>query len=585
MAIRVKIHTKLFLAFLAVGLLSIFVGVYVPMREISRKSPQESRELLGNVERNIFLFYEIWSKNEPLEVSQKLNRNPEFIRSFEEKQFPTVLEILEEQRQELGYKNRFVKILYTPEEFSEWSSKLHRTDESVGDVLRLFKWPISDPPSRYVAGAARPIKNSEGEILGGLLIGRPMIVKDPDITSDPDYLYDENSISSVFQEFHNVSINVIGAESRKFQKTLEEWPDIRSRLLEEHLTCRLDGVEIVGVASQLIFVPVEDAEGTLIDVVYLQTPLPPETQIWNTLMGTFYYGIVIAVVLAFVMAYFVSRTISRPIKQLSEGALALSKGDMDYPVSVKTQDEVGDLAKIFMDMRHRLKQIRRQEHLAALGTLSAGIAHEIRNPLGIIQGSAEILKKRFGHLKEEEGLAQFIIDEVGRLSSLVTEFLDFARPRQPHFIPTDLNQIIHRSLQLADLQRSFPTVSPTLELDEDLPTIEVDSGQCQQAFLNLILNAAQAMPDGGHLILKSSSEPDSQEINVEVCDSGSGIDDDNRALIFNPFFTTKDGGAGLGLSIVHKIVENHQARITVESNSEHGTTFRISFPISRTVEF
>ncbi len=745
MTVRLKIQAKLLIAFLAVGLLSILVGVFIPLWVISLRSPEKSKERLFQTKNNILTFYEEFVK-EPQEIGAKLNERPDFVSAFERQDLAALHRLLHQYEQDVGgytflieseretkpqdpwepTKVRFLKILQGPDEFSRHQSQLPEPEAAARSLLRLIP-RVHREQVYYLAGSTAPIRNSAGEILGGLLIGRPLIRKDPQQIREPDYRYDRDYFSDDFEEFHNVSILVVGVESPLFRVFSDQVPDLQAALFDRHQVCYLEEARISNVASQILLVPVEDTSGKPISVLYLHLPLPPETYAWRVLMGSFYYGIAIAVVLAFLMAYFVSRTISRPIKQLSEGALALSKGDLSYQVSVRSEDEVGNLAKIFLEMRRRLgqtleevqqraktiaeknvaldqslaeisrmrdftedilrsidggvitfdlagqvtkvnqaarrvlrfseeiqetdiekyipaaitevvetvlrtgqtvehtemeverteaeqvpidlsvsllqsqdhtigavatfydlsqvrslkEQIRRQEHLAALGTLSAGIAHEIRNPLGIIKGSAEILRKRFGHLKEEEGLSEFIIEEVGRLSAVVTDFLDFARPKQPHFVPEDLNQVLRRSLQLANLAQSHPQIKVVLSLEPHLPTVEIDPEQCQQAFLNLILNAAQAMPEGGHLSLCSRHLPESGEVEVEITDSGPGIDSEIKPHIFNPFFTTKDSGTGLGLSIVHRIVENHKAQISVLSTPGEGSTFRIRFPVER----
>jgi PAS domain S-box-containing protein len=264
-----------------------------------------------------------------------------------------------------------------------------------------------------------------------------------------------------------------------------------------------------------------------------------------------------------------------------------TKVPIDLSVSfLKSQERNIGVVATFYDLtqvRALQERVRRQEHLAALGTLSAGIAHEIRNPLGIIKGAAEILQKRFGQHEDEEGLSGFIIEEVKRLSTVVTEFLDFARPKEPHFRPCSLNDVIKRSLRVANLPAVHPKVQTELELDQ-LPQAEADPEQCQQALINLILNAAQAMPEGGGLCIRSRHEADNQRVIIEVMDTGQGIDSETRSRIFNPFFTTKDEGTGLGLSIVHRIVENHKAHISVESTPGEGCTFRIAFPVNLSPE-
>lgn len=228
------------------------------------------------------------------------------------------------------------------------------------------------------------------------------------------------------------------------------------------------------------------------------------------------------------------------------------------------------------------EQVQRQERLAALGQLSAGVAHEIRNPLGIIKGSAELLKKRFSHLPEEEGLTEFIIDEVKRLSKVVTNFLDFARPKSPMLQEMDINVLLNYTIDMVKHQPNAARYNIIRELAQYPLIVNVDREQFQQVFLNLILNGMDAMPDGGTIVIRSKTGHDNAPI-VEIQDNGFGIPKNNLEKIFNPFFTTKEGGTGLGLSIVHNIVESHSARLKVSSAPGKGSLFRIVFPGDRQV--
>ena len=230
------------------------------------------------------------------------------------------------------------------------------------------------------------------------------------------------------------------------------------------------------------------------------------------------------------------------------------------------------------DIRKLEEQIRRQDRLAALGRMAAGVAHEIRNPLGIIRGSAEILKKRFGDQSKEEGLSDFIIEEVNRLSRVVTDFLLFARPPVPSLESIEPEALLDEILVYAEKLFAPDRHTIEKEIAENLPAISVDPSLCRQAFLNLLLNAQQSMPDGGVITLRALSHSPS-ELVFEVIDRGIGIQPEDLDRIFDPFYTSKDTGTGLGLSLVHQIVSSHGGRIETESKPGKGAVFRLIFPI------
>lgn len=252
------------------------------------------------------------------------------------------------------------------------------------------------------------------------------------------------------------------------------------------------------------------------------------------------------------------------------------------PLEIK--DETHGLVVTVRDLsviRGLEESVRRSEKLAALGHLSAGMAHEIRNPLGIIKGSAELLERNFAGDEDARDLARYIIDESVRLSRTLQDFLDFARPREPSLEPTAINAVLQKTVPLADHHPLRDRIGLELDLEEALPDLQVDAAQCQQVFLNLLLNAFEASPHGGLVRISSRLDAARDQVVIRVQDHGSGISEEALASIFNPFFTTKTHGTGLGLSIVHRIMESHHASIDVESRPGEGTTFTLRFPVSR----
>jgi signal transduction histidine kinase len=242
-----------------------------------------------------------------------------------------------------------------------------------------------------------------------------------------------------------------------------------------------------------------------------------------------------------------------------------------------------NLTRANEELKKAQAEARRAERLAALGQLSAGLAHEIRNPLGVIKGSAEILNQKVANsdpLAQE--LAGYIYTEVNRLSALVTRFLDFARPSRLELHPVDLPALLDRALKSVAEQISSSKVTVKEDYAAQVPQVMVDEQLCDQVFTNLLCNACEAMAEQGGGELRIRIFPRNSgfrnEVMVEIEDTGPGIPADLREQIFNPFFTTKKAGVGLGLAIVTKIVDAHGGAARVRSEPGQGACFQITFP-------
>jgi two-component system sensor histidine kinase HydH len=240
------------------------------------------------------------------------------------------------------------------------------------------------------------------------------------------------------------------------------------------------------------------------------------------------------------------------------------------------------LAETNKQLEQAQAEARRSERLAALGQLSAGLAHEIRNPLGVIKGSAETLGRK---LPTEDPVARelagYISSEVNRLNSLVSRFLSFAKPLELKKQPEDISLIVEHAIKAAQEQWPDSGVEVARDYAKDIPSVDVDAELTEQVFKNLVFNAFEAMDaDGGTLNIEIIKEYSDGRPGVEVAfsDSGPGVPQELREQIFNPFFTTKSNGVGLGLSIVSKIVDDHGGWIRVEPRTAKGACFRVFFP-------
>jgi two-component system sensor histidine kinase HydH len=236
------------------------------------------------------------------------------------------------------------------------------------------------------------------------------------------------------------------------------------------------------------------------------------------------------------------------------------------------------LAEANRNLQEAEATVRRTERLAALGQLSAGLAHEIRNPLSTIKGSAEMLLKKVDtDSAVSHELAGFISSEVDRTNALVTRFLDFARPLELHLEKTEIAEVIDEAV--AQVEKHTPPLDVSIykNYSPDIPPFLLDRQLIERVLYNLLLNAAQASPPQGSVTIKTRQLGDAVE--VSVIDRGAGIAAKDRESIFNPFFTTKSSGVGLGLAIVSKIVDEHGGEITVESEPGDGSVFHVLLPI------
>lgn len=237
------------------------------------------------------------------------------------------------------------------------------------------------------------------------------------------------------------------------------------------------------------------------------------------------------------------------------------------------------LAQANRELREAQAEVQRSERLAALGQLSAGLAHEIRNPLGVISASAEILEKNVAdENKVAREVSGFIRSEVHRTNELVTRFLNFTRPSPLQKEPANLNDVVRGAV--SQLMEKVKGRKEDIQIRQDLhdvPRFSFDATLVESVVLNLLLNGYEAMSSGGTLVVRTRRNGSMAQI--EVADSGIGIKKDQLENIFNPFFTTKPNGVGLGLAMVSKFVDSHGGKITVNSRAGEGATFRVSLPL------
>jgi signal transduction histidine kinase len=223
-------------------------------------------------------------------------------------------------------------------------------------------------------------------------------------------------------------------------------------------------------------------------------------------------------------------------------------------------------------------KLNHSQRLASLGKMVASVSHEIKNPLGIIRSTAEILGKRMGKVAPENAhLAEIIVQETNRLDGIVREFLDFARPQQPKLQPMRLNDVLARVCDFMAPEFARRNIKAQRNLDPALPVIQGDYDQLYQACMNILVNAMQAMPEGGSIFITTGQALNGKKVFVSIADTGTGISEEMLPQIFHPFVTSKNRGTGLGLAIVKNIVDNHHGLISAVSKQGEGTEFIIEF--------
>jgi signal transduction histidine kinase len=237
------------------------------------------------------------------------------------------------------------------------------------------------------------------------------------------------------------------------------------------------------------------------------------------------------------------------------------------------------LTEVYRELQDNFEHMKRSERLFALGQLSAGLAHEIRTPLASIGGAAGILQRNASLGAKDTECVEIISKECQRLNRLVSNFLDFARPRTPRFQSTDVGTAVDSVIELVRHASGSQHIELQREVAAGLPALECDPELLRQVLLNLVINAMQSMPDGGSVIV--SAAPRDGWMLIQVKDEGCGIRAEDRGRIFDPFFTTKENGSGLGLSVAHQIIEQHGGRLTAEANQGTGTTFSVWLPLRR----
>ncbi len=355
--------------------------------------------------------------------------------------------------------------------------------------------------------------------------------------------------------------------------------------------------------------PIKDFNGNTVGILYVGLLEKAYLAIRNKVIITFMVVATIGFFLIVGISYLITRSITRPLSEMVNVTQAIAKGDLSHRIRVKSKDEIGQLAMSFNRMVASLRKMRAEleqwtntleqkvkerteelaamqntliqsQRLASLGKMAAGIAHEINNPLGgILVLSSLVMEDLKADDPHRENL-QEVIKQTMRCRDIVKGLLQFSRQEEGKSEYVNLNDVLTNTLSLLEKQALFHNIKVVKDFDSNLPNILGDPSQMQQVFMNIILNAVQAMKEVGTLTIVTRHDKKNDLVIVDVTDTGCGIPEELIDRIFDPFFTTKEvgEGTGLGLSIAYGIVTKHQGRMTVKSKVNEGSTFTIKLP-------
>ena len=458
--------------------------------------------------------------------------------------------------------------------------------------------PETDETDGMMLKAAAPIFDAEGNFIGvvygGILLNRNYdIVDKVKATVFQNVVYEGKDIgtATIFQDDVRISTNVKDNRGARATGTrIQE--DVYNQVMikQEPWVGRAYVVTDWYITA---YEPIRNINGKVIGILYVGILEQKYADIQNQTVLVF-VGITLAgAALTTIIALWVSRQISSPIRNLVDASKQLANGNLEAKVELTSGDELGKLSYRFNQMAaalrerdERLKEftkrkIMESERLAIVGQLAANVAHELNNPLqGIVTYSSLLLEKDICDEPSRQNIEK-IVTQANRCRVIIRGLLDFSRQKKPVKTLTNINALLRGCISLVENQAQFHNINTVQNIDESLPMIVIDPSQIERVFLNLIINAAEAMNGGGTLTLTTCFGINAKNIEIEVKDSGHGISGENMERIFNPFFTTKEvgHGVGLGLAISYGIVKEHNGEITVESEIGKGAKFTVSLPI------
>lgn len=469
-------------------------------------------------------------------------------------------------------------------EFFETPLARSRDEEEETDGLMLkVAAPIFDPQDELI-----------GALYGGILLNRNYEIVDKvkqTVYEDIKYKGQDIGTATIFLDDVRISTNVMNEDGSRA---------IGTRVSEEvYNQVVLGGEPWIGRAYVVnnwyitAYEPIMDVYGHIIGILYVGLLEQKYLDIRRQTITIFLVITLAGSCVSLIVAYFLSQKISIPIIKLVSASKEVEQGNLDTRVQITTNDELQYLAESFNSMAAALKRrderlrdfatqkIMESERLALIGQLAANVAHELNNPLqGIVAFSYLILEKISADDPIRDSVEK-IVGQANRSRDIIRGLLDFSRQRKPDKTMSSVNTIMNECIALVENQALFHNIHIDMDLQEDLPLVVLDPSQIERVFINIIINAAEAMDGEGLLGITTRYDSENDCIEVTIADTGPGIEEENLNNIFDPFFTTKEvgHGTGLGLAISYGIVKSHRGTINVESESGEGSTFIIRLPI------
>ncbi len=475
-------------------------------------------------------------------------------------------------------KQAYLKFIDTP-----MARVRNETEETSGMMLKAAA-PIFDYDGNFL-----------GVVYGGVLLNKNYDIVDgikQTVFQGLKYKGEDVGTATIFQDDVRISTNVMNKDGSRA---------IGTRIMQEvYDQVIFNGQPWIGRAYVVnnwyitAYEPIEDLNRQRVGILYVGILEQKYLDIKTEIIFAFLTITIIGMLITMAFSYFISQRISIPIKKLVSASREIADGNLDAKVEIQSGDELGKLAYTFNKMGAALKErdeqlkeftrkkIMESEKLALIGQLSANVAHELNNPLqGIVTYSHLLLESKPAEDSEKDSLQKIVI-QANRCRDIIRGLLDFSRQRKPDKTLCDVNDVLKGCISLLEKQAQFQNIQITYDLQADLPKAIIDPSQIERVFINLLVNAAEAMDGNGRLTLLTRFDPSERFIELEFADSGHGISRENLEKIFDPFFTTKDTGhgVGLGLAISYGIVKEHNGTISVESEIGKGTTFTVRLPVT-----